>query len=138
LPTACQSSPGGDSHDILYTAFFAEGLFYTNSLRSTDGLTWEQTDGLVPRDQWGDYLVGHDVAGWQLWQPGSDPVLLDVESFPVDGRGSPINPGILADVSHIVPTAPITPETASFPRDDGESCATSPCIVLDGRLYIAR
>jgi hypothetical protein len=93
---------------------------------------------LTPVDQWGDYLVGRDAAGWHVWKPGSDPVLLDVESFPLDDRGIPINRGLLVDVSHIVPTPPATQETASFPLDDGETCATSACIVLGGRLYIAR
>jgi hypothetical protein len=81
---------------------------------------------------------GRDAAGCHVWKPGGDPVLLDVESFPLDDRDSPINRGILVDVSHIVPTPPATPETASFPLDDGETCATSMCIALGGRLYIAR
>jgi len=137
LPDACMPDPGGTVHQILGSAWFSEGRFHAGSLSSSDGRHWEESPaGPIPFARWGVYELGYDSTGIAVWEPGTAPVRLDLESFPLNEQGSPINPGAIGDPQSTRSPAP-PPETASFPLDSGQDCTTSPCIVLEGRLYIA-
>lgn len=138
LPGACVPDPGGRMHQILGNAWFSEGRFYSGRLSSSDGVTWEEAPaGPLSFARWGEYEVGYDSTDVVVWKPGSAPVHLDLESFPLDAHGSPINPGATGG-DPIALILPAMPETASFPLASGQDCTASPCIVLNGRLYIAQ
>lgn len=142
---ACTPDPGGTIHQILESAWFSEGRFYSRAidstwLRSTNGIDWEDTSGLIPFARLGEYEVGSDDAGLTgiaAWKPGTDPVDLDLHQFPQDAQGNPINPGVLADSGALL-APPALPATVSFPLDSGQDCTSSPCIVVQGKLYIAQ
>jgi len=137
LKGACETNPGGQSHNIFKTAWFSDGLFYANSLRSVDAITWEDaSDGLIPFARWGDYQAGSDHDGVAVWKPGVEPIHLELQSFPIT-LDAPGNPGFLGQ-STSAPSAPPPPDSASFPLDTGNDCTNSPCIVLHGRLYLAQ
>jgi hypothetical protein len=134
LESACRGNPSGEEHDILDTAWFSEGRFYVNRLRSPDGIDWEEMgDAPIPFARWGEYEVGWDAAGVAVWKPGSAPVPLDLQSLPADAP----DPGVLAALP-LGLSYPPPPDTASFPLDTGEDCTTSACIVVNGRLYLAQ
>ena len=143
VPGACVPDPGGTLQQILLNVWFSEGRFYSgpvaaHRLSSSDGITWEEAPaGPISFARWGEYEVGYDSTDVVVWKPGSAPVHLDLESFPLDARGAPINPGATGDAETTLIPPPV-PETASFPLDSGQDCTTSPCIVLHGRLYIAQ
>jgi hypothetical protein len=148
---ACSPDPGGNIHHIMQSAWFSEDHFYSRSvdstwLRSVDGITWEDTSGLIPFARLGEYEVGSDDGAVVVvppepkiaaWKPGTDPVYLDLHSFPEDAAGHSTNPGVLADMGTLLAPSPV-PETVSFPLDSGQDCTTTACIVLSGRLYMAQ
>ena len=142
VPGGCAPDPGGNLHHIMLSAWFSEGRFYSRSidghwLRSREGVTWEEAPpGPIPFARWGEYEVGADSTGIAVWKPGAAPVYLDLHTFPLDDRGTPRNPGATAEAQSVL-DGPRPAETARFPLDSGQDCTTSPCIVVDGALYIA-
>jgi hypothetical protein len=137
LSSACISDPDGHSQNILRTAIFADGAFYVNSLQSFDGIAWQTNKGATPVQRVGDYNFATDDEGWVAWKAGAAPVRVNVRPFPLDERGTPINPGLLVD-TRVVPSAPPAPEDVTFDVEGGSNCLTSRCLVLAGQLYIMR
>lgn len=138
LPSACISDPSGNSHALLQTAFFTHGRFYVNRLASEDGVSWQPVSGPVPSQTAGEFDLGADDSGaWFAWKPDTERIRLDVRPFPVDDNGHELNPGMLAP-SGISESIPPPPAELDWSTGDGKDCLNSRCLVLDGRLYLAR
>src|SRR5688572_26514017 len=138
LPSACITDPSGNSHPFLQTAFFSRGRFYVNHLVSEDGVSWQPLSGPVPSQRAGDFDIGADDSGaWFAWKPDAEPIRLEVRSFPADDNGHGLNPGMLVPAA-VSESIPPPPEQLDWSTDDGRDCTNSRCLVLDGRLYLAR
>ena len=137
LESACVSDPDGNERNMLRTAAYSDGAFYVNSLKSTDGLSWQRNDGVTPVRHVGAHDLAWTEQGWVAWKAGAPPIILRVRDFPRDERGSVLNPGLLVE-PRVVPSAPPPPAAVAFEPEAGSDCLASRCLELGGRLYISR
>lgn len=135
--SACVMNPDGEWGSVAQNVIFAAGLFHVRGMTSLDGLNWELNPGVFSSGAFGGYAFGLDEAGWLAWKEGSEPVPVQLETFPVDESGRPQNPGLLAD-PRVVPSLPPPPRTVSFELDGGETCLTSRCASLLGGFFMLR
>jgi hypothetical protein len=134
LPNTCISDPSGISHQaLLASVVFAEGRFFAGRLSSTNGVAWTVASELAPSA----YAAGHflSLAGYELstWIAGGSPDLIATvrpTEAAVTAKGREI-----ASVGVLDRDAPF-PEHVSTAFEDGLSCATSSCVLVDGRLFL--
>jgi hypothetical protein len=134
LPDVCITDPDGVVHQaILASALFAEGRFFAGRLASRDGVTWSVSSELAPQA----YAEGHflSLEGYTLstWRAGAMPEAVAIvrhtpASVTAEGRA-------ITSVGVLDHDAPL-PDQVSTPFEDGLSCATSRCLLVDGRLFL--
>jgi hypothetical protein len=130
----CVTTPDGEQGSVAQDVMFAGGRFHIRSMTSLDGFTWESYAGVPPAGEFGGYAFGRDETGWLAWNSESEPVRVQLETFPADENGQPENPGLLAN-ARVVPSLP-PPREVSFELDNGETCLTARCATLPAGLFL--
>jgi hypothetical protein len=146
LPGACISDPSGNVlQGVHYQALFAQGSYYIDQARSTDGRSWESLPGLYPEAQVEAYVVGRNASdGLVAWAPNEAPVELRsrryVDTLSDAERGArmrwngAVRPAELS--SEAMPTDAPLPELIEFPIPGGADCTTARCVIARDRLYL--
>jgi hypothetical protein len=146
LPGACISDPSGNVlQSVHYQAVFAQGSYYIDQARSTDGSRWESLPGLYPEAQVGAYVLGRNTSDELVaWASNEAPVELRsrryVDTLSDAARGDrmrwngAVRPAELS--SDNMPTDAPLPELIEFPIPGGADCTTARCAIVGDRLYL--
>jgi hypothetical protein len=135
LSNGCITDPSGGVHQNYQApAVFAEGRFYSGQLSSVDGAHWQAepgptVDGYVS----GHFLSGPSVlGGLATWVTGGAVQTLRI----IDpSREAASNPGRPLAGIHALQLGSL-PDHVSVEFDDGLTCETAPCVLLDGLLLL--
>lgn len=134
LPGACITDPSGNvSQDARAKVIFANGKFYSGALVSDDGETWMVSEAPAPIAWTAGRFFGHsyDSGTLQSWTSGADVAELLVTrpteiAQTVNGRRR---------AGHIDVRGTI-PESVDASWEDGLTCATALCLLLDNQLVL--
>jgi hypothetical protein len=137
LPGACGEDPSGGIfqgyHDALV---FAEGKFYTGQLASADGVTWEAApwaDGASPVAYSAGHFFGALEPAWQF----------PIWTLDTPGTLRAVRPSALSQtdngrrawgIGHV--DGPDLPTSVDVSFEDGLTCATAECVLLDNHLLL--
>jgi hypothetical protein len=136
LPGACITDPsGGVAQGYHQHAIFAEGSFFSEELASVDGASWQPQPGRFPAAHVGDRFVGSPslstgLAAWTLGGPMQTLRLIRPSRAGLTETGR-----ALTSVGVLDHGAPL-PETVDVSFEDGLSCETADCVLVDGRLLL--
>lgn len=141
LPGACGTDPSGGIFPApKFHVLFGEGSFYSDQLTSVDGLEWQSLPGRYPHAYVSGIFLstgyellardGYDLNAWT--NSGHDQTISVVRpveaSVTLEGRGiSSI--GLLSDPQS-------APEHVDVSFEDGLTCTTATCVIVDDRLYL--
>lgn len=136
LPGACITDPsGGVSQGHHSNVIFAEGAFYTDELKSTDGIHWEAHVGPSATAHLSGHFFGQPslTAGLPTWVAGGDVQTLRIvrpsrAAVTATGRGM-LSVGVLDRNDPI-------PDDVDASFEDGLTCETAACVLIAGRLFL--
>jgi hypothetical protein len=134
-PDGTPGAPGEVVAGYRSHVVFAEGRFFTDQFHSSDGARWEPAKDRFPTAYVaGRFLGGVNLAsGLPFWTRGgpidSLRVARPAREAVLEGSRTLLFTGVLDK------EAPL-PETVSVEFDDGLTCETAECVLVDGRLLL--
>jgi hypothetical protein len=134
LPGACITDPSGNvAQSYQLHLLFVDGGFYSDQLFSADGIEWQALPGRFPAAYVGGRFIGGN--GYQLdnWTRESPPETLHVIR---PSRASVTAEGRAVTAVGVLSRDEPFPERVSVEFEDGLTCETASCVIVDERLYL--
>ena len=134
LSDLCITDPSGKvGQGLNYHLLFIDGAFYSDQVRSTDGLVWQVFPGRFPAAYVSGRFIGGSTFHLNTWTPAGSIEPLHVirpsaASVSASGRGA-------LGVGKLDRDQPI-PDTVEVPFEDGLDCTTASCVIVDQNLYL--
>ena len=126
-------SRGAGSFQLFPSLVFGGDCFYAGTLASEDGADWEVAAPLAVHAYVDETFLHFDGSNVYAWTAGQVPQEIPVTFFGQDeDAGSPAS---TTDVGTIDTNAP-PPEHLSFPFDDGLTCESARCVVIENNLFL--
>ncbi len=134
LPGACIMDPSGGVHQGFHSnALFAEGRFFADQLSSPDGVNWLADPERAPVAYVDGRFMGDDGYNLKTWR--GEGTVQDVPAIRTAQAAVTEAGRAITDVGVLDNNAPI-PARVEVPFDDGLTCETASCVVVNDRLYL--
>ncbi len=134
IPGACITDPSGNVGQSYQRHLrFIDGHFYSDQTRSTDGVVWEALPERTPAAFEGGRFIGGGGYSLNTWTPESAPEPLHVIR-PSQAAATAAGRRITS-VGVLGRDEPL-PETVSVEFEDGLTCETASCLIVDSRMYL--
>jgi hypothetical protein len=134
MPGACITDPSGNvGQSFQHHLVFVDGYFYSDQIRSTDGVQWEALPERYPSAYVGGRFIGGGGYTINSWTSDSEPETLHVIR---PSRAAVTRAGrAVTSVGGLEREQPF-PATVSVPFADDLTCETASCVIVDDYLYL--
>lgn len=134
IPGACITDPSGNvSQGYQNHLRFVDGRFYSDQMVSEDGEAWEALPGRSPAAHVSGRFIGGGGYVLDTWTPDGpleQLLVIRPSKSAVTAAGRRITSlGVLDHEAKL-------PDSVSAPFEDGLTCETASCIIVDSRLYL--
>lgn len=134
IPGACITDPSGNVGQSAHGHIaFVDGYFYSNQMRSADGIRWEALPDRQPAAYVGGRFLGGYADHLYSWTPDGDIEPLHVirpseASVTAEGRD-------WLNIGKLDRDGPF-PDTVNVPFEDDLDCTTASCVIVGYNLYL--